>query len=79
MISPRQCKAARALLGWTQADLAEAAKIPMDTISRFENGKSDTRGNALIEIQKALRRGGVKLLNAEGSEGEGVRIASAKA
>ncbi|HEX4860849.1 MAG TPA: helix-turn-helix transcriptional regulator [Rhizomicrobium sp.] len=79
MITPRQCKAARALLGWTQADLAEAAKIPMDTISRFENGKSDTRGNALIDIQKALQRGGVKLLNAEGHEGEGVRVASAKA
>lgn len=78
MITPRQCKAARALLGWTQAELADASGIPKDTISRFENRKSDTRGQALIEVEKAIRRGGVKLIQAEGGEGEGVKVARAK-
>lgn len=76
MITPRQCKAARALLGWTQAKLADAADLTVDTVSRFENGKSDTRGQALIELEKAIRRGGVKLISADDREGEGVRITS---
>jgi ribosome-binding protein aMBF1 (putative translation factor) len=79
MITPRQCRAARALLGWTQAGLAEEANIGIDIVRRFERSESDTRSSGLIAIEKALRRGGVKLLNAEGNEGEGVRIASAKA
>jgi ribosome-binding protein aMBF1 (putative translation factor) len=78
MITPRQCRAARALLGWTQAGLAEEADIGVDIVRRFERSESDTRSSGIIAIEKALRRGGVKLLAAEGSEGEGVRIANMK-
>ena len=77
MITPRQCKAARALLGWTQAELADAADLTLDIVSRFENGTSDTRGQALISLEKAIRRGGVKLIPADDREGEGVRLAAA--
>jgi transcriptional regulator with XRE-family HTH domain len=78
MITPRQCKAARALLGWTQAELAEKAKLTLDTVSRFEQGKSDTRGQAMIKMEAAVRQAGIKLLASEGGEGEGLRFASAK-
>ena len=78
MISPRQSKAARALLGWTQLKLAEKAGITLDTVKRFERAKSDTRGKAMIKMEAAIREAGIKLLSPEAGEGEGLRFASAK-
>ena len=78
MISPYQCKAARALLGWTQLKLAEKARITLDTVKRFERAKSDTRGQAMIKMEAAIREAGIKLLPPEHGEGEGLRFASAK-
>jgi transcriptional regulator with XRE-family HTH domain len=37
-ISTAQVRAARALLDWTQADLAAAAKISLPTVKRYEAG-----------------------------------------
>ena len=79
MITSRQCRAARALLGWTQAQLAEEAAIGIDVVRRFERSESDTRSSGLIAIEKAVRRSGIKLLQAENGEGEGVRFAKEKA
>ena len=78
MITPRQCRAARALLGWTQVELAAEAAIGIDIVRRFERSESDTRSSGLIAIEKAIRRGGVELILAEGRKGEGVRMASEK-
>ena len=78
MISPRQSKAARALLGWTQLKLAEKAGITLDTVKRFERAMSDTRGKAMIKMEAALRQAGIKLLSPEGGEGEGLRFAKEK-
>jgi transcriptional regulator with XRE-family HTH domain len=39
-ISVSQVKAARALLGWKQPDLAEAAGVSIPTIKRYETGTS---------------------------------------
>jgi transcriptional regulator with XRE-family HTH domain len=39
-ISISQVKAARALLGWKQPDLAEAAGVSIPTIKRYETGTS---------------------------------------
>ena len=78
MISPSQSKAARALLGWTQAKLAQKSGIPLDTVKRFERAKSDTRGKAMIKMEAAIRQAGIKLLPAENGEGEGLRFVSAK-
>jgi transcriptional regulator with XRE-family HTH domain len=35
-------RAARALLGWTQMDLARHAKVGVRTVKRFENGEEMT-------------------------------------
>jgi transcriptional regulator with XRE-family HTH domain len=79
MITPRQSKAARALLGWTQAKLAQKAGIPLDTIKRFERSKSDTRGQAMIAMETAIRHAGIKLIPPDEREGEGLRFASVRA
>jgi ribosome-binding protein aMBF1 (putative translation factor) len=78
MITSRQCRAARALLGWSQAGLAKEADIGLDVVRRFERSESDTRSSGIIAIEKAIRRGGVELILPDESKGEGVRIASVK-
>jgi hypothetical protein len=65
-------------LDWTQAELAEKANLTLDTVTRFERAKSDTRGKAMISMEAAIRQAGIKLLPPEGGEGEGLRFASTK-
>src|SRR3546814_1857414 len=45
MIQAAQVRAARALLGWRQEDLAQAAKIGLATIARIEQGEGTVQGN----------------------------------
>ena len=52
-ISAGQLRAARGILGWSQADLAEAAKIGRATIADFKSGKRDPYVRTLDEL--ALR------------------------
>ena len=37
-LSPAQCRAARALLNWTQEDLVRNSKVTKKTIADFERG-----------------------------------------
>lgn len=74
-VSIRQVKAARALLGWSQSDLAKASEISEPTIKRLEasdgelGGRSDTAG----KIVTALIDAGI-IFVAENGEGPGVRL-----
>jgi transcriptional regulator with XRE-family HTH domain len=72
-ISAGQLRAARGLLGWSQSDLAEAAKIGRATIADFESGKRDPYARTLDELQAALEGAGV-IFVAENGEGPGVRL-----
>jgi DNA-binding XRE family transcriptional regulator len=38
MVEAAQVRAARALIGWSQAKLAETAGLPVSTINAFETG-----------------------------------------
>jgi predicted transcriptional regulator len=78
MITPRQIRAARALLGWSQQQLADKAIVSLNAVTRMEKGKVDSRLSTLSAIEKALTRAGVEFLPA-GERGEGVRLRSPKA
>ncbi len=78
MITPLLSRAARALLGWTQANLAEKSGVGLDVVRRFERSESDTRGQAMIAMEAAIRRAGIKLIPPDDREGEGLRFASVK-
>ena len=66
-VSAGQIKAARALLDWSQEDLAEAACISVSTIRTMELGKIPRIGT-LQDICETLKNNGLEF-----TEGEGVR------
>ncbi len=72
-ISARQCRAARGLLGWSQDQLAEAAKVARATIANFETGKTVPVTNNLTAIRAALEAAGVVFIPENGG-GDGVRM-----
>jgi predicted transcriptional regulator len=71
----RQIKAARALLGWSQSDLARHSGISEPTIARLEaaNGELGGRGETARKIRTALEASGIEFIEENGT-GEGVRF-----
>ncbi len=73
MISPQQIRGARAMLGITQAALAEAAGISTTALNNIERGAADPKASTLTSIQRALEAAGVEFIPENGS-GAGVRL-----
>ena len=70
---PNQCKAARALLGWSQSDLAVASKVGKQTLADFERGARTPYDRTLRDIREALEEAGVEFIEENGG-GVGVRF-----
>lgn len=74
-VSVRQLKAARALLAWSQEEMAIAAAVSIPTVKRLEaqtgplGGRSQT-GDKLVA---ALQTAGIEFIDENGG-GEGVRL-----
>lgn len=73
MISPAQTRAARALISWSQPQLAEASGTSVSTIRDFETGKRSPIANNIAAIKSALEAAGVIFVPDNG-EGPGVRL-----
>lgn len=75
MISPEQCRAARALIGWSQTELATEVDISKVSISAFEKG-GEMRESNKRTLKEALESAGV-IFQADGEMvpgGPGVRL-----
>ena len=72
MISTKQIRAARALLDWTQQDLAERSGLTRQSIKNIETSISRPRKETIHDIQAALELSGIEFLS-----GDGVRIKDA--
>lgn len=70
MITPEQCRAARALLGWTQEDLATAANIGVVTIGQFEMKRVTPRHGTLVVIRHTLETAGIEFIDENGLDPE---------
>lgn len=68
-----QCRAARALLEWTQDQLAETASVSKKTLADFEGGKRTPYDRTLADIQRALEGAGIQFIPENGG-GAGVRF-----
>ncbi len=59
-ISPEQCRAARAWLGWTQAELASRAGVGLSSLKDFEKaGPRRTLPAIKSQIQRVLEDAGI--------------------
>jgi transcriptional regulator with XRE-family HTH domain len=58
--SPEQVRAARNWLNWSQAQLAEQAKVGLSTVKDFESGKRVPIANNLEAIRRALEGAGME-------------------
>jgi transcriptional regulator with XRE-family HTH domain len=58
-----QCRAARALIGWSQDQLASESKVAKATIANFEAGKRESYARTLDDIREALESAGVEFTN----------------
>ena len=81
MITAAQLKAARALVGMDQRDLAAASGLSLPTIQRMEASDGVIRGNvdSLMKLVEALGAAGIELIGdgtASHSGGRGVRLRS---
>lgn len=75
-VSIRQIKAARALLGWSQDELAECSGISIPTIKRLEAAEGEFGGRAETReaVVAALQKAGIEFIHENGG-GFGVRLA----
>ena len=69
---PVQCKMARVALGWGIRDLAKAAKVSPDTVSRLERGEI-LKERTIDALRLAFEAAGVQFI-AEDDAGPGVRF-----
>jgi len=65
LITGRQLKAARALVGWEQTELARKSGVAISTVRRMESfeGEIGARTGTLSLIKKSLEKAGVEFLN----------------
>ncbi|MFK5600627.1 helix-turn-helix transcriptional regulator [Methylobacterium sp. HMF5984] len=73
-----QCRAARALLEWTQDRLAEVSSVSKKTIADFEAGKRTPYDRTLADIQRTLETAGLEFIPENGG-GAGIRFRERKA
>ena len=66
MMSPEQCRAARAWLGWSQQELAQRARVGLSTVKDFERGDRKPMVNNLDAMRRAIEAAGVVLIEEDG-------------
>lgn len=62
------------MLGWTQAELAERARIRPNVLNRLEHELVDSRRSTLESLQAVLETAGIHFLAPADGEGEGIRL-----
>jgi len=65
IISAGQCRAARAAVGWSQIELADAAAVSRPTVQEFERGARLPHRNHLVALRVALEGKGVRFWEPE--------------
>ena len=77
MITSRQTRAARALLGWTQETLAEKALVSLTALKRLESESGlKVYETTRDQVRRAFEANGIVFLNSD--QGEGVMFVRAK-
>lgn len=72
-LTPAQCRAARALVNWSQDQLEASAKVARKTIADFEREVRQPYPRTLEALRAALEAAGVEFIPENGG-GAGVRL-----
>jgi len=73
MITARQSRAARALLGWTQETLADEARVSLTALKRLESENGfEVHESTRDQVRRAFEAAGIVLLSTD--KGEGVLL-----
>jgi transcriptional regulator with XRE-family HTH domain len=81
MLTPEQCRAARAVLGWSREDLAQKAGVSAGTVVGFELLGADSKVSTLRKLRQALAAAGIDFIDegvASLDGGPGLRMRSDK-
>jgi DNA-binding XRE family transcriptional regulator len=68
-ISPAQCRAARALLDWSQEQMADASGLSLMAIRNFESGAVRPRRSTYALILAAMEKQGVVFIDRDDTAG----------
>lgn len=74
IITPEQCRGARAMLNWSRQTLATAAQVAERTVVDFERGARKPLDRTLRDIRSALENAGVVFIDEGDGGGPGVRL-----
>ncbi|WP_404286466.1 helix-turn-helix transcriptional regulator [Microvirga sp. RSM25] len=77
-ITRDQCRAARALLDWTQDQMAERSAVSKKTLADFEAGRRVPYDRTLTDIRRAFEEAGIQFIPENGG-GAGLRFKDRKA
>ena len=70
MITSRQSRAARALLGWSQETLADKARVSLTALKRLESeNRLEVYESTRDQVRRALEAAGIVLLSTERGQG----------
>lgn len=75
VMSPAQSRAARALLGWSEADLAGKAGLDPALVRDFEGGYGDSPSGQIEVLRSTLTAAGIVFM---GAPTPGVQLAEAR-
>src|SRR5258706_3731310 len=73
-LTPAQCRAARALLAWTQRRLEAESGVAKKTIADFERGARNPFPRTLDDLIETLTAAGIEFIGPEDAHGVGVRF-----
>lgn len=76
-LTPEQCRAARAMLDWTQDRLASEAHVSRSTVRGFESRQHALHRATAAAIRFTLEAAGAVFLEPRGNAGPGVRLSRA--
>jgi transcriptional regulator with XRE-family HTH domain len=70
MITARQSRAARALLGWTQETLADKARVALTALKRLESANGlEVYETTRDQVRRALEGAGIVFLSTDRGQG----------
>jgi transcriptional regulator with XRE-family HTH domain len=73
-LTPSICRSARALIGWTIEQLAEASSVGVSTIISFEAGQRVPIRSNQVALERAFVEAGVIFLEADMNDGRGLKL-----